>query len=133
MSRATPRLGGSFAPPLTDETLDRYRAMIDGLDAKSPVRYAMGELLKCAEAWWEQPESTGKGTPHGSGRGFIVGLSPEVADAIEDAVPWSHECDAMQALFDNLAAGEVRDAAFHLLWFAKELTQDREPITADKL
>lgn len=130
---ATPRIGGSFAPPLTDETLDRYRVLIDRLDSKSAVRHAMGELLKCAEAWWEQPDSTGKGTPHGSGRGFIVNLTPEVADALWDDVPWPHECDAYQTLFDNLSLGEVRDAAFNLLWFAKELTQDREPITADKL
>jgi hypothetical protein len=128
-----PRVGGSFAPPLTDETLARYRAVIDGLDERSPVRGAMADLLACAAAWWAQPESTGAGRPHGSGRGTVVSLDPAVADALWDAVPWPHECDAMQALFDGLAPGEVRDAAFHLLWFAKELTQDREPISADKL
>jgi hypothetical protein len=36
-------------------------------------------------------------------------------------------------LFDGLRAGELRNAAFHLLWFCKELTLDREPLTVDKL
>jgi hypothetical protein len=31
------------------------------------------------------------------------------------------------------AAYELRNAAFHLLWHAMELTRDREPLTADKL
>jgi hypothetical protein len=143
-TRGTPRIGGSFAPPLTDEKLAVYRALIDGMDAQSPVRDAMEALYNCAAAWWEQPESVGDGKPHGSGRGTIVALDKPVADALWDAVPWDgqklddgstapRECDMYAELFDGLPAGEVRNAAFHLLWHAKELSQDREPITADKL
>jgi hypothetical protein len=33
----------------------------------------------------------------------------------------------------ELESTEIRDAAFHLLWYAKELTLDREPITSDMI
>ena len=35
--------------------------------------------------------------------------------------------------FDRLPRGELRDAAFHLLWFATELSLGREPITNDTI
>jgi hypothetical protein len=38
----------------------------------------------------------------------------------------------MGRAFDSLEGSE-RDAAYHLLWFARELTRDREPCTSDKL
>ncbi len=34
-------------------------------------------------------------------------------------------------VFDSLA-GDIRNAAYHLLWYARELTKDREPRTKDK-
>ena len=34
---------------------------------------------------------------------------------------------------DDVDAKELRDAAFHLLWYAKELTLDRVPATTDTL
>jgi hypothetical protein len=50
-------------------------------------------------------------------------------------VPWRYEIEAMQRLFDGIdpAEKELRDAAFHLLWFVTELERDREPVTNDKL
>jgi hypothetical protein len=128
-------VGGSFAPPLTDAKLAGYRDLIDALPA-SPVKDAMNTLHACCVAWWALPESTGKGEPHPSGTGTIVDLDRDAKTALSDLLPWAHELDAMGRLFDGIdPVGQktLRDAAFHLLWHAKELEQDREPITTDRL
>lgn len=138
--------GGSFAPPLSDDLLAKYRATIDGLDA-GPVRDALDTLYKCCAQWWELPESSGDENggrrAHTSGMGTIVPLDKKLAGDLYDAIPWTHELNAMggyttdrgqyvPGLFDDLT-GDVRAAAFHLLWHVKELDLDREPITADQL
>jgi hypothetical protein len=67
--------------------------------------------------------------------GQIVPLHPAEVERIWDHVPWDHELDGIQRLFDAIPASQkdLRNAAFHLLWYAKELAHDREPITQDKL
>lgn len=228
------RFGGSFAPPLTDALLAKYKAIIEGMDAKSPIRDAMQKLYDCVTKWWEEPVSTkGAKRAHQSGTGSILDLDKEIRDRLWDCIPWDTELDAMQELFDpiekdicarndkrieawqasmaetvvndnykteeervvmrhclqliRIAAGEnrvypafievlsqneqielrvkidkarrvkkfiadslvsksndklpyptleptqVRDAAFHLLWHARELERDREPLTKDQL
>ena len=133
---ATTHVGGSFAPPLTDELLAQYEALAQ--QAEPQVRDALGVLLKCVAHWWELPESTGAGRPHLSGRGMIIDLDPDVAKKLWEFIPWPHEIAAIQGLLDTLpsdtpAHKSLRDAAFHLLWHVVELDKDREPITADKL
>jgi hypothetical protein len=121
---------------LTDELLLEYRKIIESLDPQSQIRDAMQKLLHCCEQWWNQPESTGDGKPHPSGRGVIVDLDKSIADALWEHIPWDDELKAFAALFDKLdpvAEANLRNAAFHLLWHAKELELDREPITTDKL
>lgn len=59
-------------------------------------------------------------------------------EALDSVTPWMRELDTLSTPqdtgpFDSLPSGELRNAAFHLLWFAKELTLDREPLTKDKL
>lgn len=125
------QIGGSFAPPLTDELLAAYHAL--ALEAGEEIRDAMLKLHACAAQWWELPESTGDGKPHPSGRGYIVALDAPIATALWEAIPWTRELDMFGALFDTLPTGRLRNAAFHLLWFAKELDLDREPLTSDKL
>lgn len=125
------QIGGSFAPPLTDELLAAYHAQ--ALEATEEVRDAMLKLHALAAQWWELPESTGDGKPHPSGRGFVVALDEPIAKQLWDAIPWTRELDMMAALFETLPVGALRNAAFHLLWFAKELDLDREPLTSDKL
>lgn len=128
-------VGGSFAPPLTDAKLAGYRDLIDSLPS-GPVRDAMDALHKCCVVWWDLPESKGAGRPHASGVGTVVDLDRDVRARLNDHVPWPHELDAMGSLFDGIDPVKdktTRDAAFHLLWHAKELEQDREPITTDKL
>lgn len=130
------RIGGSFAPPLTDELLSSYKSLIDGLDPRSQVRDAMQSLYDCCTAWWNLPESTGDGRPHPSGRGIIIHLDKAVAEALWDAIPWDDELAVIAMLFDGIDATKdraLRNAAFHLLWHVKELARDREPMTADKL
>jgi hypothetical protein len=131
---ATRRFGGSFAPPLTDELLAEYKATIDTLPA-SALRDALGVLHNCCVQWWEQPDSVGEGKPHPSGRGVIVDLDPEIAKALWDHIPWKEELDATQKLCDAIPADQkdLRKCAFHLLWHARVLDLDREPITTDKL
>jgi hypothetical protein len=147
-----------FAPPLTDELLDHYAALADA--APGPVRDAMGECLAAVRAWWDLPESTRQDVERwtlnqpppnlppekrerfaasvaGRPKGFtVVPLEESHVKALWDLVPWRYEIEAMQGLFDGIdpvGAKELRDAAFHLLWFVTELERDREPVTQDKL
>lgn len=128
------RFGGSFAPPLSDAQMAVYAALIEQLP-ECALKDALRALYTCVEEWWAQPESTGEGRPHPSGRGVIVDLDESVRLALDPHVPWEEELDHHQRLCDAIPAGDraLRDCAFHLLWHARELCLDREPITADKL
>lgn len=123
-------IGGSFAPPLTDEMLDQYEAL--AATAQRRISEYMLSLVSMMRKFRETPQSTRTGSPHPV-RGVIVPLEEEEIQRIWDHVPWPEECDVMDGVFDTLPNGEMRNAAYHLLWFARELTTDREPITNDKL
>lgn len=125
------QFGGSFAPPLTPELLDKYETMLPGLEPR--IADIFSELLTCARKFQETGESKLPGTPHRSGIGVIVPLEEKEKKRIWDFVPWMDECDLYGQVLDRLPAGDVRNAAYHLLWYARELTLDREPITTDKL
>lgn len=128
------QIGGSFAPPLSDELLTTYQAV--SASADGPVKDALATLLACCRKWWELPESVGGGNAHPSGRGFIIELDHTIKDELWDFIPWPHEIKAMESLFesiDSVSQKDLRNAAFHLLWHVKELNLDREPITTDKL
>jgi len=105
---AKQRFGGSFAPPLTDAILAHYTQLVDGLDPKSQVGDWARYLLACVKAWWEEPESTGEGRPHPSGRGIIIDLDSEIAKRLFDAIPWKDELKMMQAVFDGVQVEEAR-------------------------
>lgn len=132
-----------FAPPLTDALLARYKAVVEHSPMSAEVRDAMASCLRCVEAWWELPESGRRGdlwkTVHrGKEVEFEVKpLEKEHVAALDAVTPWPRELDTLSTpkadgLFDSLE-GEVRDVAFHLLWHAKEIALDREPVTQDKL
>lgn len=133
-----------FAPPLTDELLAAYRAIITHV-ANGEIRDAMDACLKCVEAWWALPESTRQdverwATLHkGAEKTYTVTPLEEAHIAsLFDVTPWMRELDTLSnsagtGLFDGIPAGDVRNAAFHLLWYAKEITLDREPVTQDCL
>jgi hypothetical protein len=127
-------IGGNFAPPLSDEKLAAYTALVAGLKP-SPVRDAMTSLLRCCAKWWELPEPAGTAArAHPSGRGVVVPLAPGHAKDLDDLIPWGHELKAAEELLDGIdPVGDkaLRDAAFHLLWHVKELDLGREPLTND--
>lgn len=128
------RIGGSFAPPLTAEKLAHYKSLAK--NAGGQIGDYMAQLAKMLETFRETPDSQQPGTPHPSGRGTIVPLEDAEIERIWDVVPWAEELDVIGKVFDTIPAAtqaELRNAAFHLLWFGRELCADREPITNDKL
>lgn len=128
---AKTRIGGSFAPPITDELLAEYCSLCEQCKDRKAQGY-MRQLVVMLNKFNETPRSTIEGTPHPVGVGVIVPLEPDEIERIWDEVPWPEECDLMGKAFDVLK-GDVRKAAYHLLWYARELTADREPITNDLL
>lgn len=129
--------GGSFAPPLDDAKLSKYSALAE--TAEPRVKDAMIGLLRAVNVWWNLPESTGEGSPHdATPRATVVPLDQAHINTLDPVVPWPEELGLLsngagKGVFDSLPNGELRNAAFHLLWFAHELAMDREPITTDKL
>ena len=125
--------GGSFAPPLDSTKLAVYRQL--AAKAEPKLAEVLVKLCDMVALFQKTPASSAPGTRHPSGRGVIVPLDPAEVKRIWDAVPWDYECDAYQRLFDEIPAENkpLRNAAFHLLWMAKELSMDREPLTNDRL
>lgn len=134
-----------FAPPLTDALLAKYTQLAAAAEHVE-VRDALHVLLACVKKWWELPESTEQPSLfelyHVDRKQKIrvpeTPLSAELVEHLFDVTPWMRELDTLSTpadtgVFDHLPPGELRDAAFHLLWHAKELTLDREPMTRDKV
>jgi hypothetical protein len=135
-----------LAPDLDEAKLAAYQALADALpDGMGEVRDAMRECLRAVKLWWELPQSSArpahwKTTHKGKAAEFkVTPLTDELKKALYDAVPWPYELDAMQSLFDRTFADRARhpkplaDACYHLLWFARELCLDREPVTQSAL
>lgn len=144
---------GCFSPPLTDELLLEYRSLI--ATAAEPVRGAARQLLAMADAFLETPRSTERPeilpmVAMKDGQVITKAECRPLEDAeverMWDLVPWKDEaarnrhgafdddhCDQYGELFEGLPAGDLRNAAFHLLWYARELARDREPMTNDLL
>ena len=142
MSNQTVRhIRGTFAPPLTNEKLQEYSELAD--NAPGSIKEKMKNLIEMVLVFRETPDSKNEGRPHPSGRGFIIPLEQKEIERIWDYVPWNddgedhiNECNMIGELFEKIDRAtnrELRNAAFHLLWFARELAMDREPITSDKI
>lgn len=126
-------IGGSFAPPLPAEKLTEYRKAIEA-NAPEDLKDSLLGLCTMVETFQATPESSQPKAKHPVGKGYIQKLDDAEIKRIWDLVPWSWECEALQARLNTIPSGSpVRTPAFHLLWFAKELTKDREPCTNDKL
>lgn len=138
----SPYIGGSFAPPISAETLAAYRATILA-DAPDDLRDSLVDLCDLVALFQASGESGQPKTPHPAGFGHVQKLDDAEIARLWDACPWPWEAEALGKRADQLptmvnAEGKtadtpVRKAAFHLVWFAKELAADREPCTADKL
>jgi hypothetical protein len=132
---AKKQFGGSFAPPLTDKQLDNYEDLANECDDPQVQDYMLN-LVKMVRKFRETEPSKKKGTKHPSGVGTITQLEDAEIERIWDVVPWMEETKVMSEVFDRISPDddkELRNAAHHLLWFAVELSQDREPLTNDKL
>lgn len=120
--------GGSFAPEFTDELLDRYQELCMYLEGQ--VREYFETLLTLAEKWWQMEVSDA--TPIGEYKdakgmiGLVIPLTDTLKNRLDENIPWAEEIEIMSKVFEPLT-GETRNAAFHLLWLAKELELDREP------
>lgn len=133
--------GGSFAPALSVAQLAIYKTFADG--AEPQVKGLMSTLIKMVEVFNAAPAKVNSPIEqHKSGTGFVIKLDPETIAAIDSHVPWHEEIEMMGKVFDRIPALDIplvdrplnlRDAAFHLLWYAAELANDREPITQESL
>jgi hypothetical protein len=132
-----------FAPPLSDGKIADYEIIVSKLKNEDPQLHgAMQSLLDCVKQWWALPDSKrsdgDKFRLKHQGKDITVHFAPLEEDhqkKLFDAIPWDYELDAIQGLFDRIPAEnkKVRDCAFHLLWFTRELCRDVEPVTQDKL
>lgn len=128
------RIGGSFAPPITPVKMEAYKTLFD--IAEPAVKEVGTKLLNMVEVFNQTPRSSLEGSKHPV-KGMITPLEEAEIKRIWDYVPWDWEIAAYNLLFDKIpssgASKPLRDAAFHLLWFATELEKNREPITNDQL
>jgi len=128
------RIGGTFAPSLDADKLVVYKTLAAAASPK--IAEAMGKLISMIEEFRKTPDSANPGKPHPSGRGVIVPLENAEIVRMDAHVPWDDELNLWATWFEGISptdAKPLRDAAFHLLWFGRELFLDREPMTTDKL
>jgi hypothetical protein len=102
------RIGGNFAPPLTDELLADYRRRIDALPLRTPLRDALELLYACALAWWNVPESTAPAKRHRVGIGKMQPLDRATIDQLWDTTPYAEECQALEPLLEQVEAETAR-------------------------
>lgn len=146
MAMNKPELPACLAPPLTVEKLAEYREL--AIKCKDEViTDEMLKLVKMVEVFNETPTSEEEPTLikiraakiNGQVRESLAKI-PLAADEVKriwDVVPYAHELKALAELFEGIPNSPtwkpLRDAAHHLLWFATELYNDREPMTFDKV
>lgn len=136
------RFGGSFAPPLSDAILASYASLIEATDPNTELGEALRRCFACVDVWWGIPESCGP-LVHHAGSPFIIDGQVRHVSAVEldtvtqtslwDTIPWEYEIVHYGRVFDGILDRTLRNCAFHLLWHVKELDNDREPITQDKI
>lgn len=125
-----------MAPDITPTKLVLYRELAQV--AETSVKEVMLKLCDMIGHFRKTPESKLPGLPvqfmnAGTKVAMAVPLEQDEIIRIWDYVPYQDEIDVYGTRFDKLPLGDLRDAAFHLLWFATELTKDREPMTREKV
>lgn len=129
-------LGFSAAPPLTDDSLTEYRAVVNSSpQGLNKVQKAiLEELLNCVERWWQLPESQSRKQLHVTGAAFITPLDANTQDQLASVLPAAEDIRVYETCLDSITETPIRNMAFHLMWFVKELALGkREPVTTDKL
>ena len=133
-----------FAPDITDSLLSKYQSLISAsMDAT--LKDKLNGLLACVKAWWDLPESKradgDEYTTLLKGEEVtykIVPLEKEAVEKLDSVTPYMDDLNSLSnaagtGRFDTIPNGDLRNAAFHLLWYCKEITLDREPLTLSKL
>jgi len=123
---------GSFAPPLSDAKLAEYSDLAETA-TNHVIRGHMKNLIKMLEKFRQTPASALEPKPHPVGVGTVTPLEQQEVERMNDVVPTIDDCRRINDEFDRLPNGNLRNAAYHLLWFAVELAEGREPCTNDKL
>jgi hypothetical protein len=126
-------LGGSFAPRLPPERLKECLAHAES--APPGVAKAMRALAAAVGAHHGLARPKKAGRPHPVGVGTVVPLEGHAKAALDEHLPEGDELDAYAARFEAIPAEDkdLRDAAFHLLWYCRELRLGREPLFAEDL
>lgn len=112
-------VGGSFAPPLSDELLAQYDVLVSALDSREQTTDIITQLLACVRAWWNEPDSTGGGKPHPVlGRAVaVIDLDGDIAARLWEAIPWREELEAWKPLLEPLEyAANKRNEAKLVNW-----------------
>lgn len=140
-------------------SLAPYLSEIGDSDFVGKIQWTAGELLKMVRKFQETGQSKEPAKEHLALKGkvrkdgtpvnaaVLIPLEKEEIKRIWDFVPWDYEIDSYAQLFEKLPTGsveegqksrvldpkakELRTACFHLLWYARELYLDREPVTRE--
>lgn len=123
-----------FAPPITDGHLSSWQALVKG--TKGLTRHAL-ETLHALVQQHKAHHQPSEAPPLASqtydvGVAHHIPLHHDTKTAVAEHLPTDEEMKVYDELFGKLQ-GELRDMAYHLLWYALELKKGREPITKDKL
>ncbi len=133
-----------FAPELSDSKLESYKELIEDHEDRE-VKDMLSGMLSCVSQWWELPESKQEGrkwvlnrTDGDEAHFMEVPLEKEHIKELWEVTPYMRELNTYSnpegtGPLDKLPNGELRDCAFTLLWYCKEITLDREPISQDKV
>jgi len=131
--RRTQYVGGSFAPPITPKKLAEYRTIIAD-HGPDDLRDTLQDLCDLVALFGMTGESKQAKAPHPCGVGHVQLLDKGEIERIWDVCLWPWEVDALRGQCASIPADSpLRTPAYHLLWYAKELAEDREPCTCDKL
>ena len=123
-------IGGSFAPRITADKVAEYRVIAETVTDRE-IQSHMVSLCEMMATWLQTPDVSMQSVgPFGQP---IAKLPKEEIDRIWDTVPWPNECKMIGECFEKLTDTAQRNAAFHLLWYAVELANDRQPCTKDLL
>jgi hypothetical protein len=120
----------SRAPKFTQERLASYDKLVCALPQSNLRRY-FEDLLFLADVWLHFQDTPARlpiHTLHLTGA-KVTHLSASAKDFLAGDIPTTQERAEMVVEFDRIEDQEVRNAAFHLLWLATELSLGREPLT----
>lgn len=119
-----PAAPSSHAPAFNDQKLADLVPII--ASAPIDIREPMQNLYDTVMKWWNIPDSTTPKTPHHSGATFQP-LDETAKAAL--VLPQRDVLDLYASRFDKLPNGEIRNTAYHLLWYVVEFSLGREPMT----